>query len=79
MRVVPTLDPFKHSHLGFRLSFKPTTVQKFALERGKEALGHRVVVGVAHRAHRGHYAGLAASLAKGVARVLATAIGMMDE
>ncbi len=37
-----------------------------------------MAVCVAHRAHRGHDAGLAASLAKCIARVLATAIGMMD-
>ena len=79
MRVIPTFDPFEHSHLRFRLTFEPTAVQQFALERGKEALGHGVVVGIAHRAHRGHHAGFAASLAEGVARVLATAIGMMDD
>ncbi len=40
MKVIPTFDPFERSHLGFRLSFEPTTVQKFALERSKETLGH---------------------------------------
>ena len=42
MRVIPTFDPFEHSHLRFRLSFEPTTAEQFPLERGEEALGHRV-------------------------------------
>lgn len=79
MRVVPTFDPFEHSHLRFSLSFEPATVRQFALERGEETLGHRIVVRIAHRSHRGHDAGFAASLAEGVARVLATAVRMMDD
>jgi hypothetical protein len=79
MRVIPTFDPFEHSHLGFRLSFEPTAVQQFTFERGKEALGHCIVVRVAHGTHRGHDAGFSASLAKGVARVLAASIGVVDD
>ena len=78
MRVIPTFDPFEHSHLGFRLSFEPTAVQQFTFERGKEALGHRIVVRVAHGTHRGHDAGFSASLAKGVARVLGGFIRLLQ-
>src|ERR1700678_4491842 len=79
VRVVPTFDPFEHSHLGLRLTLEPAAVQEFSLERGKEALRHRIIVRVAHRAHRGHHAGLPATLAERIARVLASAIGMVDK
>jgi hypothetical protein len=78
MRVIPTFDPLGHSHLGFRLSFEHTAVQQFTLKRGKEALGHRIVVRVAHGAHRGHDAGFPASLAEGVARVLGGFIRLLQ-
>jgi hypothetical protein len=70
MRVVPTFDPFEHGHLRFRLTFESTTVQQLTLERGKEALRHRVVVGISHRTHRRHDARFAAALAERVACVL---------
>ena len=79
MRVIPTFDPFEHSHLGFRLSFEATTAEQFALERGEEALGHRVVVRIAHRSRRGHDAGFPAALAERVAGVLAALIRVMDD
>src|ERR1700687_4104008 len=79
MRVVPTFDPFEHGHLRFRLTFEPTTVQQLTLERGKEALRHRIVVGISHRTHRRHDARLAAALAERVACVWAAAIRMMDD
>src|SRR5690606_37875011 len=70
MRVVPALDPLEGRHPGFRLALEPPTVQQLTLQRREEALGHRVVVGVAYRAHRRHDAGLLAALAEGVAGVL---------
>jgi hypothetical protein len=39
--------PDPTSALGFRLTSEPTPVQEFALERGEEALRHRVVVRIA--------------------------------
>src|ERR1700691_4596826 len=79
MRVLPTFNPFEYGHLSFRLTFEPTPVQQLTLERGKEALRHRVVVCIAHRTHRGHDARLAAALAERVACVLAAAIRMMND
>jgi hypothetical protein len=35
--VIPTFNPFDHSHLGFRPTLEPTTIQEFPLERGEEA------------------------------------------
>jgi hypothetical protein len=70
MRVVPSFDPLKDSHLRFGVALESTAVQHFALEGREKALGHRVIVCIADRSHRGHHAGLAAALAEGVACVL---------
>src|SRR6266404_596051 len=78
MRVVPTFNPLKNSHLRFGLAFESTAVQHLALERSEKALCHRVVVGIADRSHRGHDAGLPAALAEGVAGVLTATIRVMD-
>ena len=47
MRVVPALDPLEHGELGFGLSLEAPSIEQFALERGEQALGQGVVVGVA--------------------------------
>src|SRR5579864_5227127 len=69
-RVVPALDPLEHRHLGLGLALEPPSVQELTLERGEEALRHRVVVGIADRAHGRHDTGLPAALAERVACVL---------
>src|SRR5690606_13660548 len=66
-------------HPGFGLAFEPPTVEHLAFERGEEALGHRVVVGIAHRAHRRHDAGFPAALAESIARVLGPPVRMVDD
>src|SRR3984957_15667537 len=78
MRVVPTFDPLKNSHLRFGLAFESTAVQHLALEGSEKALCHRVVVGVADRSHRGHDTGLAAALAESITCVLTATIRVMD-
>src|SRR5580658_2489560 len=79
MRVVPTFDPLEHRHPGFSLAMEAASAQQFALERGKEALSHGIVVGITDRSHRRHHAGFSASLAERVAGVLAPTIGVMDD
>src|SRR5690606_191746 len=79
MRVVPALDPFEDGHAGFRLALEPPTIQQLALQRREEALSHRIVVGVADRAHRRHDAGFLAALAEGVTGVLRPAVRMMND
>ena len=49
--VVPSLDPSEDRQACLGLCFPGTPVDQFALQAGKEALGHGVVIGVAHRAH----------------------------
>lgn len=79
MRVVPALDPFEqgHSGLGFRL--EPAMLEQLFLERSEHALGHGVVVGVAHRAHRRHHVHLLAAFAERVARILATVVRVVND
>ena len=69
-RVVPTLDPGEDRRLRFGLAPPGAPGDQLALQRGKEALGHRVVVGIAHRAHRRAHAHLLAATAEGHAGVL---------
>ena len=78
MRVVPALDPLKHRHLCFRLGLEAAATEQLSLQGREEALGHRVVVGIPHRAHRGHHSGLLATFSERVTCVLAAAVGMMD-
>src|SRR5690606_14126330 len=78
MRVVPAFDPFKDGHAGFGRALEPPTVEHLSLQRRKEALGHRVVVGVTYRAHRRHDAGFLAALAEGVARILRPTVRMVN-
>src|ERR1700761_6403853 len=79
MWVVPALDPLKHRHLGFRLTLEAPTIEYFAFQRGKEALRHRVVIGVPDGSHRWHDPSFAAALAEGVAGVLAPAIRVVND
>ena len=69
-RVVPALNPGKNSQacLGVRPPHSP--VNEFALQRGKETFGHRVVISNAHRAHTGAHTHLFAALAERHAGVL---------
>jgi hypothetical protein len=52
-RIVETLDELEHRGPRLRLRLEPPPVEQLALKRCKEALGHRVVMGVADRSHRG--------------------------
>ena len=65
--VVPTLNPGEDSHAGLRLGLEAVALDELGLQAGEEALGHRVVVGIAHGAHRGANAHLPAALAEGKA------------
>ena len=58
---------------------EPGAVEQLAFERCEEALRHRVVVTIPHRAHRRRYAPLAAAFPEGERGVLAALIGVMDD
>ena len=70
MRVVPTLDPFEDRHASLGLTLEASAAEQFALERGKEALRHGIVIGITDRTHRGHDARFATALAEGITGVL---------
>src|SRR4029079_16593496 len=69
----------KHSDLGLSLTLEASSIDQFALERGKEALGHGVVETVTDRSHRRSYTHLATARAEGDRSVLSPLVGMMDD
>ena len=79
MRVVPSLDVLEDGQARRGLRREAVALEQFAFEGGEEALAHRVVVGVADRAHRGSNAHQLAPLPEGERRVLAALIGVMDD
>ena len=79
MGVVPAFQPGEDRHAGLGPALEASPVDDFPLQCRKEALGHRVIVGVSRGSHGGHDAGLAATFAKRVAGVLAAAVRMMDD
>jgi hypothetical protein len=50
--VIPRLDPGEDRRLRLGRCLEARSIQQLALERGEEALGHRVVIGIADAAHR---------------------------
>ena len=69
VRVVPPFDVAEDRNPGLGLRVKDASVQKLALESGKEVLSHRVVVRVTDRAARRSDAHLTAALPEGQSRV----------
>jgi hypothetical protein len=49
--VVEALDELEHRDPRLGLRLEPTPVEKLTFQRGEEALAHRIIVGVANRAH----------------------------
>lgn len=78
-RVVPGLDPGEDFKPGLGLGLPGAPGDEFAFETGKEALGHGVIVGITHRAHRRAYPHEATASAEGQARVLAAWVGMVND
>ena len=64
-RIVPSFDELEDGHAGLGVRAQAYPVDELALERGKEALAHGIVVAIANRSHGGPDAGLAASFAEG--------------
>src|SRR6267378_2490337 len=54
-RVVPALDKLEDRHARFGLRLETPAREQLAIERGEEALAHRVVVGIAHRFSRSSF------------------------
>ena len=77
-RVVPSLDPGEYRQPGLRLGLPSAPGNELALQRGKETLGHGVVVRIPHRAHGGAHTHFPATVTKGNAGVLAALIRVMD-
>ena len=68
--VVEALDEAEDFTPRVRRRRKAASVEELALQRREEALAHRVVVGVADRAHRLHDARFTTALSEGQRRIL---------
>ncbi len=79
MGIVPALDEVEDRHAGLGLGVKRLLIEQLALERGKEALTHRVVVAVGHGAHGRSNPGLLAAQPEGDRRVLAALVRVMND
>src|SRR5262249_31753152 len=62
--IVEPLDELEERQAGLCLCLEATAGEELAFECGEEAFAHRVVVGVADRAHRGSYARFSAAPAQ---------------
>ena len=79
VRVVEASDVVVDREPGFVLGGPGTAMDQLGLERGEEALGHRVVPAVADAAHAADDATRGKLGAIQLTRVLATPIGVVDE
>src|SRR5262245_48766703 len=76
---IEDFDVVKESRAGLRLCRERLASQQFALEGGKEALGHGVVIAVADRPHRAADADGPTALAEEQRRLLAAMIGVVND
>src|SRR5579859_8252580 len=77
--VIEHLDVFKEGATGCDLGREGLTGEEFTLQRGEEALGHRVIIAVAHRSHRAANADRLAALAEEQRGVLAAVVRMVND
>ena len=70
VRVVPSLDPAEYGQACLGFGPPAASGNELALQSGKKAFGHGVVISVAHAAHGGGHAHLPAPVAKSDAGVL---------
>src|ERR1017187_1335945 len=78
-RIVEAFEELEDGIACLGLRFEPAASQQLAFQRGKETLGHRIVVGVAHTTHRRPYTRFAAAVAELNGRVLRALIRVMDD
>ena len=74
VRVIPSLDPRKHSQSCFGLRLPNPPVDQLALQRGKETFSHRIVISIADRPHARAYTHFLAAFAKRHTGVLAALV-----
>lgn len=77
-RIVEALDKLEDGNARLGLRLKATLIEQLAFERGKEALRHRIVVGVSDRPHRGANTRLPTSFAQLDRGILRALIRMVD-
>ncbi len=72
VRVVPALDELEDRELRLGMGAEGAAIDEFAFKRRKEALAHRIIVAITHRAHGGSDTGLLTALSEGDRAVLRT-------
>ena len=77
--VVEAFNEVEDRIFGFVVIPETCAVDQLALESGKEALAHRIVVAIADGSHGGTHSGLATSFAELNGCVLAALIGVMND
>ena len=78
-RIVPALDEVEDGEARLGRCREPLPIEQLALKGREEALAERVVVGIAHRAHRGPDTGLATAEPERDRCVLAALVRVMDD
>ena len=78
-RIVKAFDELEDRVARLGLRFEPAASQQLAFQRGKETLGHRIVVGIAYTAHRRPHTRFAAAVAELDGRVLRALIRVMND
>src|SRR5881392_4278276 len=78
-RIVKTFDELEDRVARLGLRFEPAASQQLVFQRGKETLGHRIVVGIAYTAHRRPHTRFAAAIAELDGRVLRALIRVMND
>jgi hypothetical protein len=76
-RIIPAFDEIKNLHACLSLVSEAGAIEQFALERGKEALTHRVVIRITDTTHRRSDARMLAAEAKGYGRILGLPISIV--
>src|SRR5206468_1982086 len=70
VRIVEAFDELEDGIARLGLRLEPAASQQLAFQRGKETLGHRIVIGIAHASHRRPHTRFTAAVAKLNGRVL---------
>lgn len=77
--VVPSFNPGEDGDVCLGLGLPAASGDELALQAGKEALGHGVVVGIASTVHGGAHTHVLTALAKGQTGVLAALVRVVND
>ena len=79
MRIVPAFDVAEKDETGMRMRGEAMFREAFTLQRGEKTFSHRVVIGIATRAHGRFYAEQLTPLPEGKGSVLTALVGVVND